>query len=184
MNLELKNIEILEYVCLLITICLSALRDLWQKPSSASETLSAPVMQQLSKKECLEGRSFTVSRLTPTPKIASPPKNPQRRVESHACRTRREGRIRARAGGSGCIIAGIGRARGRSATPPAALCCIAQISVEARPGCVISRPARGHALRFLGRFLPKLGGLFGRQFFCALADAMQAQIYQATATLT
>jgi len=74
MNLELKNIEILEYVCLLITICLSALRDLWQRPSSASETLSAPVMRPPSKKECLEGRSFTVSGLTPTPKTASPPK--------------------------------------------------------------------------------------------------------------
>ena len=85
---------------------------------------------------------------------------------------------------SGCIIAVTGQARGRNATPPAALCCIAQISVEARRGGAISRPARGHASRFLGRFLPKLGGLFGRQFFCALADAMQAQIYQATAILT
>ena len=85
---------------------------------------------------------------------------------------------------SSCIIAATGRGRGRNATPLAAFCCIAQISVEARRGRVISRPARGHALRFLGRFLPKLGGLFGRQFFCALADAMQAQIYQATAILT
>ena len=83
-----------------------------------------------------------------------------------------------------CIIAVTERARGRNATPPAALCCIAQISVEARRGSVISRPARGHASHFLGRFLPKLGGLSGRQFFCALANAVQAQIYQATAILT
>ena len=83
-----------------------------------------------------------------------------------------------------CIIAVTERARGRNATPPAALCCIAQISVEASRGRVICRPARGHALRFLGRFLPKLGGLSGRQFFCALANAVQAQIYQATAILT
>jgi hypothetical protein len=41
-------------------------------------------MRQPSKKECLEGRSFTGSGLTPTPETASPPKNPQRRAESHA----------------------------------------------------------------------------------------------------
>ena len=59
-----------------------------------------------------------------------------------------------------------------------------KFKVRPGQGTLLSRPARGHALRFLGRFLPKLGGLFGRQFFCALADAMQAQIYQATAILT
>ncbi|MCA7121255.1 MAG: hypothetical protein LGL72_18080, partial [Acidibrevibacterium sp.] len=52
--------------------------------SNASETLSAPVMQQPSKKACFEGRSFTASGLTPTPEIGSPPKNHLRRARSHA----------------------------------------------------------------------------------------------------
>jgi hypothetical protein len=46
-------------------------------------------MRQPNKKECLEGRSFTVSGLTPTPKTAAPPKKHLRRAESHACGTGR-----------------------------------------------------------------------------------------------
>jgi 3-carboxy-cis,cis-muconate cycloisomerase len=69
------------------------------------------------------------------------------------------------------VTAVTGRECGKNATCRAVFCCIAQISFEARPGGVISRPARGHALRFLGRFLPKLGGLSGRHFFCAIAAA-------------
>ncbi len=59
-----------------------------------------PVMRQPSKKACLEGRSFTVSGLTPTPEVALPLKNHLRRAKSHACGTGREGKKNSEAAAS------------------------------------------------------------------------------------